>query len=64
MKEGYYYKFKSGNIFKIVNIKNGLCRCETINKYDVFYMEILEGELLLFEGELEEIHPSKIKINK
>lgn len=57
MKEGYIYQFKNGNKFKVEYIKNNLCCCKVIDRYDTFYMLAKDGDYKIFIDELKELNP-------
>lgn len=54
-----YYEFANGNKFKVVVIKNGLCHCQVVDRYEHFYMTILDGNQKLFDDEIKEIQKTE-----
>lgn len=55
MKAGAHYKFQNGNMFKVELIKNGLCHCRVVGRYETFYLTTSEGNQKLFDNEIIEI---------
>lgn len=55
MKADCFYEFQNGNRFEVQSIKNGLCTCKVIDRYEIFYMTNLDGDQKLFDDEIKEI---------
>lgn len=59
MKAGAHYEFQNGNKFKVELIKNGLCHCRVVGRYETFYLTVLEGNQKLFDSEIKEVPESQ-----
>ena len=55
MKVGGYFRFKKGNVFKIISLKDGLYFCRVVNRYDKFYITQIDLEQKIFDDEIYEI---------